>query len=90
MSSVVETSLRLAACAQGRIHEISPRASLGRDDKRVGISLFTLHYPLITNHIITMSPKVRKFLQFLSYLLAMLAGSGMASCNFMDLGPIIY
>ena len=23
----------LAACAQGRIHEISPRATLGRDDR---------------------------------------------------------
>ena len=33
MSSVVETSLRLAACASGRIGEISPRATLGRDDK---------------------------------------------------------
>jgi hypothetical protein len=37
-----------------------------------------------------MSPKVRKFLKFLSYLLAMLAGGGMASCNFMNLGPVIY
>ena len=43
MSSVVETSLRLlalqatkgraAACAFGRIHKISPRASLGRNDR---------------------------------------------------------
>ena len=31
--SVVEESLRLAACAFGRIHEMSPRASLGRHDK---------------------------------------------------------
>ncbi len=34
MSSVVETSLRLAAAPKRRIHEISPRASLGRDDKK--------------------------------------------------------
>ena len=34
--SVVEESLRLAACAQRRIYEISPRASLGRDDKGGG------------------------------------------------------
>jgi hypothetical protein len=31
--SVVEESLRLAACAPGRICEISPRAALSRDDK---------------------------------------------------------
>ena len=37
-----------------------------------------------------MSPKLRNFLKFLSYVLAMLAGGGMASCNFMNLGPIIY
>ena len=33
MSSVVEISLRLAACAKRRIYEISPCASLSRDDK---------------------------------------------------------
>lgn len=37
-----------------------------------------------------MSPKARNFLRFLSYLLAVLAGGGMASCNFMNLGPIVY
>ena len=34
--SEVEESLRLAACAPGRICEISPRAALGRDDKGEG------------------------------------------------------
>ena len=37
-----------------------------------------------------MSPKVRNFLKFVSYLLALLLGGGMASCNFMNLGPIVY
>ena len=35
--SEVEESLRLAACAPGRICEISPRATLGRDDKGEGV-----------------------------------------------------
>ena len=34
MSSVVETSLRLAACAKRRIYEISPLTPLGRDDRK--------------------------------------------------------
>jgi hypothetical protein len=38
----------------------------------------------------SMSPKLRAFLKALSYLLALLAGTGMASCNFMNLNPIIY
>ena len=37
-----------------------------------------------------MSPKLRRFLKALSYILALLAGGSMASCNFLNLTPIIY
>lgn len=37
-----------------------------------------------------MSKKTKRILKILSYLLALLAGGGMASCNFMNLYPTIY
>ncbi len=82
MSSGVETSLRLAACAFGRIHEISPRASLGRDDKgvRVTTKITSNHYPL---KLPTMTKK--ETIKFVVQLIASIASAiltalGATSC----------
>jgi hypothetical protein len=48
------------------------------------------HTSNIIHQTSIMSPKVRNFLKLVSYLLALLLGGGMASCNFMNLGPIVY
>ena len=39
ISSVVEISLRLAACAKRRIYEISPLTPLGRDGKKKTVEM---------------------------------------------------
>ena len=37
-----------------------------------------------------MSTKLRNFLKFLSYVLAIVAGGTMTSCNFMNITPTIF
>ena len=37
-----------------------------------------------------MSTKLRNFLKLVSYLLAMVAGGTLTSCNFMNMGPTIF
>ena len=37
-----------------------------------------------------MSKKIRLFLKFLSYVLAVAAGGTMTSCNFMNITPTIF
>ena len=37
-----------------------------------------------------MSKRLRTFLKFLSYILAMAAGGTMTSCNFMNITPTIF
>ena len=37
-----------------------------------------------------MSPKLKRIFKVLSYIFALLAGSSLTSCNFMNLGPVVY